>query len=140
MKSTLTIISIIFAHILFAQSGNITVKIINIKNDKGYIQIGLYNTEDSFLDYNKTFMSQSSKAKEGTIEYTFTNVPEGTYAIAVWHDENNNEELDKNFFGIPKEDYGFSLNKSGSLGPPDYKDVSFKLKNNESKTLDIFLK
>ncbi len=35
-------------------------------------------------------------------------VESGEYAVAVIQDLNENEKLDKNFLGIPKEPYGFS--------------------------------
>ncbi len=45
--------------------------------------------------------------------------------MAVYHDVNNNEELDKNFVGIPKEPYGFS-GKNG-FGSPYFDRVKFQL-------------
>ncbi len=50
----------------------------------------------------------------------------GSYAIAMFHDANNNNELDKNFTGIPKEVYAFSNNARGTFGPPDLKDQLFR--------------
>jgi len=35
-------------------------------------------------------------------------IPPGTYAIACYHDENDNGKLDTNFLGIPKEGTGAS--------------------------------
>lgn len=37
-------------------------------------------------------------------------IPDGVYAVAAFHDENSNGEIDKNFFGIPTEKIGFSEN------------------------------
>lgn len=47
----------------------------------------------------------------------------GTYAVAVFHDENNNHHLDTNFLGLPTEGYGFSNNAAISLGPPKFEAV-----------------
>jgi len=38
----------------------------------------------------------------------FEDIPPGTYALVVIHDENMNGKLDTNWVGIPKEGYGFS--------------------------------
>jgi uncharacterized protein (DUF2141 family) len=46
--------------------------------------------------------------------------------------------LDKNFFGVPKEGYGFSNNARGLLGPPDFDDVVFLL-DQENKTTSLYL-
>ena len=36
-------------------------------------------------------------------------LPEGEYAISLFHDENENKELDTNFIGIPKEAFGSTI-------------------------------
>ena len=33
--------------------------------------------------------------------------------------------MDRNFFGVPKEQYGFSNDAKGSFVPPSFKDASF---------------
>ena len=38
-----------------------------------------------------------------------------------------NEKLDTNFFGIPKEQFGFSNNAKGRFGPPSFESASFEL-------------
>ena len=55
----------------------------------------------------------------------FEDIPPGTYALVVLHDENMNGKLDTNWLGIPKEDYGFSNNAKASLGPPSFSAASF---------------
>ena len=43
-------------------------------------------------------------------------------------------------FGVPKEPYGFSNNKYGKFGPPDFEDISFDVKEDASTSLIINLK
>ncbi len=50
----------------------------------------------------------------------FGNLPSGTYALALIHDENGNGKLDT-MMGIPKEGFGFSKNPAISFGPPSFK-------------------
>lgn len=47
-------------------------------------------------------------------------VPPGRYAVVVIHDENSNMRLDRNFFGIPKEGFGFSNNPRVILAAPSF--------------------
>jgi uncharacterized protein (DUF2141 family) len=47
-------------------------------------------------------------------------VPAGRYSIVVIHDENSNMRLDRNFFGIPKEGFGFSNNPRVTLSAPSF--------------------
>ncbi|HEX4310902.1 MAG TPA: DUF2141 domain-containing protein [Acidobacteriaceae bacterium] len=47
-------------------------------------------------------------------------VPAGRYGVVVIHDENSNMKLDRNFFGIPKEGFGFSNNPRVTLTAPSF--------------------
>jgi uncharacterized protein (DUF2141 family) len=60
------------------------------------------------------------KPKIGTITIIGENFEPGEYALAVIHDENDNEKMDFNFFGIPKEPYGFSNNPGSRFKKPKY--------------------
>ena len=44
----------------------------------------------------------------------------GTYAVAIYHDENDNHHFDRNFLGLPSEGYGFSNNAAPLFAPPRY--------------------
>ena len=70
---------------------------------------------------------------------TFENIPAGSYAVAVLHDENKNEKMDFNLVGIPKEAYGFSNNAKGFMAPPKFSDAAIRLQNGESKNITIKL-
>ena len=52
-------------------------------------------------------------------------LPKGEYAIALFVDANKNLKIDKNFLGIPKEQYGFSNNAMGKLSAPSYEQAKF---------------
>jgi uncharacterized protein (DUF2141 family) len=55
---------------------------------------------------------------------------DGDYAIALLHDENGNDEMDKSggLIKKPKEDFGFSNNAMGSFGPPSFEKAKFSVK------------
>lgn len=101
---------------------SITVTIPNAKNDKGKMLLGLHN--------QKTFMKAkalnrvSSSIKDGMVTVTFENVPKGEYAIMVLHDENQNNRMDFEHTGMPKEAYGISNNPM-SFGPPQFSEGKF---------------
>lgn len=58
----------------------------------------------------------------------FADVPSGTYAIALIHDENDNARLDT-LFGIPREGVGFSRNPRMLFGPPHFDRAEFAVSN-----------
>lgn len=57
----------------------------------------------------------------------FEHVPPGRYAIAVLHDENSNHRLDRNFFGVPKEGFGFANNPHVALSAPSWRAASVEV-------------
>ena len=56
----------------------------------------------------------------------FENLPSGTYALALIHDENGNGKLDT-LMGIPKEGFGFSKNPAIRFGPPSFKSAELAI-------------
>ena len=125
-----TLILLISLTKVFAQevtTQDVIVNIINFENNKGKALIGLYNSEKTFLEAD--FMSSLSKIENNECSVTFINVPAGTYAVSLFHDENNNGKMDTNMFGIPKEDYGCSNNAKGFMGPPKWADAKFEVTN-----------
>jgi len=123
----ISIIVLTFASIVFAQSGKINVEISGIKIIKGQVAIGLFNKSEGFPELTKAYKGVFVKVTKNTIQYTFSGIPNGDYAIAVFHDSNNNGKLDKNFLGIPVEGYGFSKNVIEIFRPPDFNKAKFKL-------------
>jgi len=66
-----------------------------------------------------------------TADAVFDPVPQGVYAVAVFHDESMNGKLDSNFLGIPKEGYGASNNPRKRLGPPLFEQAKFSMNQPE---------
>lgn len=122
---------IIIAIVLFisslasAQNVGLTVQISGLKNNTGLVQVGLFNSEGTFL--KTAYKGVSSEIKSNSAIVTFSNIPKGKYAISAYHDTNKNGKLDTNFIGIPKEDFACSNNAKGKMGPPKYEDAKFDL-------------
>jgi uncharacterized protein (DUF2141 family) len=74
---------------------------------------------------DKAIRSMTAPVRERRARCVFTDLPAGTYAVSVFHDENANGKVDTNFLGIPKEGLASSRNARGFLGPPKFKDASF---------------
>ena len=49
------------------------------------------------------------------------------YAIRMYHDVNDNGELDTNLMGIPSEPFAFSNNAQGRFGPAAWDDAVFEI-------------
>jgi len=121
-----------------AMAMSITVDItgVNVKKD-GELYIGLYNSKNSFKDKLKTYKSAIVGIYSNSVEITFKDIPKGVYAIAVFHDENKNGKLDKNFFGVPTEGYGFSNNIKPALRGANFDESKFDLYSNKKITVKM---
>ena len=67
-----------------------------------------------------------------------TDLPPGVYAVTVYEDLNNNQKLDHNFIGIPREPVGVSNNPTTRFGPPHFDECSFHL-GDTAQTINITL-
>jgi uncharacterized protein (DUF2141 family) len=65
------------------------------------------------------------KIRKSQARCDFMDIPPGTYAMVVIHDENMNGKLDTNALGIPREGYGFSNDAKKWLGTPAFSAASF---------------
>ena len=114
-----------------AFAGTVTVEVRNIET-KGEMHLAVYNDANVFENDNGEKGGAAKGIIDGVIEEVSTStatysfeLPNGTYAIGIFVDANYNNEMDRNFFGVPKEQYGFSNDAKGSFGPPSFKDASF---------------
>jgi uncharacterized protein (DUF2141 family) len=120
-------------------TGDLTVVVKNIRNNKGQIGLNLFHAANDFPNHpEKSMFSVFIPAKAGSTEYTFKNIPTDTYAVAVFHDENGDGKINSNFLGIPKEGVGVSNNAKGNFGPPKFDDAKFSF-NSLTQTVTINL-
>jgi uncharacterized protein (DUF2141 family) len=123
----------------FAQSGKLIVKVKGLENAKGYLFISLYD-----INGKKGFPKEESALIKRKIDIkdldsiAYDDLQYGEYAIILYHDENDNERLDSNIFGIPKEGIGVSNDAKSRFGPPKFEDAKFLL-NKETLEIEINL-
>ena len=111
----------------------LVVTINNIK-EAGEIHIAIYDNATAFETDRGEKGGAAPGITEGTIEmvdpgsvtYQYE-LPPGTNAIGIFHDANLNNRLDNYFFGVPREQYGFSNEARGFLGPPSFDAAVFSV-------------
>ena len=64
----------------------------------------------------------------GQATCVFNGLAAGTYAVAVFHAETNETQMETGLFGKPKQGYGFSGNPSSMFGPPGFDSAAFEYK------------
>jgi len=117
--------------------GDLTIIISELKNDKGDIKIGLFNSEESWNSKNEKFKGAIIKIKNKKAEWVIKNLLYGEYAIKFFHDENGDDKINTNFLGIPTEKYGFYMSGTSKYIPPSFNKAKFMFK---SKNLIIKIK
>ena len=109
---------------LFSQH-TVLVHIHNVGSTNGTIKVAVYGSDDTFLSMDRAIRGNSVAAHQGMVTLKIEDLPTGEYALAVFHDENGNGELDTNWLGIPKEKVAFSIGKAHMFGPPKYSECTF---------------
>ena len=127
----------IFAALLVgsaAQAADLTVNITDLRSGDGQIMVFVVNTDAAWNNQARPVKAQMLAAQAGGVELVFKDLPAGSYAVQVVHDENGNSKLDMNAFGIPLEGYGFS-NNPRVPGRPTFNDARFELGSDAQKVV-----
>ena len=90
-------------------------------NDFGKMRVAIYDSLANFNQPQNALLQQELEIEEGqsTWRIPVSRLPE-KMAVAAYHDENGDQDLNRNSFGIPTERYGFSRNARGLTGPPSF--------------------
>lgn len=93
--------------------------------DRGVLVFQVYDAADAFGDLRDPAQEIRLPAT-GADVYRLADIADGNVAVLVYHDENENGLIDKNFIGIPRERLAFS-NGYQPKGPPSFSRASFRL-------------
>lgn len=104
----------------------LTIRISNLRSNDGQIGCSLYGSEKGFpTDPSAALQVKWCPIADKSSTCAFDPIPEGTYAVACFHDENKNGKFDVSFLGIPQEGSVASNHAKGFMGPPKFKDAKF---------------
>lgn len=104
---------------------SIELHVVGIEEVKGELYIGLYDDNINFRNTDSVFMKQIVPVDGHEIISVMENLPKSEYALTLFHDKNSNGKLDKNWFGKPKEKYGFSNHQKIRFKAPGFEKCSF---------------
>ena len=102
------------------------VKVIGVEHEEGFIDLKIYLDRDTFLKEELAVESIRKKPTKGETLIPLTKVHGGIMAIVVYHDENNDGELNTGLFWRPKEGFAFSNNYIPK-GPPKFKKAALNM-------------
>ena len=114
----------------------LTIHLTEFRNAKGKVNIDLFRDGKGFpLDPAGVVESKRLEIDPKTLSATavFANLPQGTYAVAVVHDENLTGKMEFDASGIPQKGFGFSNNPDTTQGPPTPESATFAVNQSETK-------
>ncbi|WP_306396982.1 DUF2141 domain-containing protein [Telluria beijingensis] len=106
-------------------AADLSIRVDGVRADGGAVRVALFDSADRFL--KRPLQTASAPAREGVTTLEIKDLATGQYAIAVYHDANDNGKLDQNMMGIPVEATGFSNDALGNMGPPAFEAARFAL-------------
>ena len=150
--ASLLLAPILMGIALFAHAADIEIEVRGIKARTGQVHAALFaNAEDFVLDLTfRAMVSKDGEVKIGvftkddhmpraptgqaaapanaaTVRLHITDITPGTYAVALYHDVNNDGKLDTNFDGHPLEPWGMSNNPQYTDRKLTFDDAKFEL-------------
>ena len=109
-------------------AAELRVTVTGLSSARGDVHFAVYAKPEHFPGREGRVAKGATAATAEGASTIFPGLAPGTYAVAVYHDENRNNEFDQTIFGIPLEDYGFSNGATVFFGPPDFAEAAFTLK------------
>lgn len=119
-------------------AGTLVLKVEHLRSFKGNLMVFLWNNADAYLMKNAAdyrvivdLEKPENAPVNGAINVKINELPQGAYAMMLYHDENKSYDFDRNFVGIPLEGFAFGNNAQPKLGAPKFQEAAINLGNAE---------
>lgn len=141
LNRTIILCVILFSSLANAEQasehkGTIEVVISSANSNKGKIEVALISNELQFESKEPPLAVCRKSVDNLKATCKFKHIKHGYYSIFSYHDENKNNKLDENFFGLPKEKLAVSGIDLTQNQNPNFLQSKFKF---NSKTAKIFI-
>ena len=114
------------------------IHVAGVQSGTGMVQYAVFDSPRHFPGREGRIAKGEVPASAGGVTIVVKGLRPGQYAVAVFHDENGNDEFDQGVFGIPLETYGFSNDARGFFSAPKFSDARFELRGPQT-TISITL-
>lgn len=108
-----------------ASGADLEVKVAGVRNDRGHVLVAVC-TAETFLGTGCPYGARAA-ASVGDVSMQLRGIPPGTYAVQAFHDEDDDGEIDRNVFGLPREGMGFSNDAPMRFGPPRFEEAAVSI-------------
>jgi uncharacterized protein (DUF2141 family) len=114
-------------------TGVLTVNVVGLRSNNGQVGCTVYNSAKGFpTDASAALQRRWCPIANAASTCAFDPIPTGTYAVACFHDENENGRLDTGLLGIPSEGTVASNHAKGFMGPPSFDKAKFSFSGTAS--------
>ena len=109
-------------------AGTLSIQASGFFHERGHAIANLFREGDEVLNLNNVYRRAKVEIHNGKASIEFSGLAYGTYAVSVYHDENDNGVLDHNLFHFPAEPLGFSNHFQLGLtsGMPTFEKMKFQ--------------
>ena len=119
---------------VFAQTSTkdftLSIVVEGMSSDEGNLGVLVFNNAKGWPEDRQVALRDIAvPAQKGTQVLKVPDLPPGKYAVALIHDLNKNHKLDKNFLGVPKEQWGMSNNPHATIKAPPIEKAMFPVDN-----------
>ncbi|MEO1659596.1 MAG: DUF2141 domain-containing protein [Pseudomonadota bacterium] len=108
-----------------ASASDLTVTVEGIAKTQGTIMLGLF--DEATYNGSGAVNGANLKVDGDSVTVTFEGLEPGEYAVRLYHDVNDDGEMNTNPFGMPTEPYAFSNDAKGRFGPAKWEAAKFSV-------------
>lgn len=125
-----------------AFTDGLKVRVQGIRPASGEVGVAVFHQKTGYpIHIEHAYDAQwitTTKGQEA-FEVVFDSLPDGEYAVSVFHDEDADRILDRSVMGFPEEGVGFSNDQRVVLGAPAFQESKFSFTAAEKKSITITL-
>ncbi len=110
------------------EMATLTIVVERVSKRGGDVRVALYDGANWGGTQGKDSTGAIVPAVAGRTIVVLKNIPPGMYAVKLFQDENRNGEMDFDWFGIPKERFGFSRDAKPKLEQPSFDSAKIELR------------
>ncbi len=109
-----------------AMAAELEVTVAGVSSNTGKVVVAIYDalSAQHYPSEVGVRAGNFARAKTGDMRFLFVDLPPGQYAAVAFHDLNDNDRLDTDGIGLPREPFGFSQDPGVLTGPPSFQDAA----------------
>lgn len=117
-------------------SAVLTVVIEEIRSPDGRVHVGVWSDAEGFGKHDRRVAGTSAPVNGPSQTLVIRGLQPGSYALAAFHDENDNGEFDRTWVGLPDEGLGFSNGAWITIfGAPSFDSAAIELRHPSTRAV-----